>query len=543
VFSAIVANFLKGLAALKLEKGTSTLTMEHLLSSRTVFGAVIAPITLKSFHVLSPVLIVLWTLSPFGGQASLRIISTQPSDSITPTNFTYLAFASPFGNEGIGSASAEALIPANTEFTAVLAGSAADKASPQDAYGNIKIPIFDKLPPPASGNNTQWRNIPDSGVVWSSLIGIPVLGIPTSGISSFTLNTGYMSSDCRVSGQEFKPAFFFTLCDFNYTSGGGGCNGANIAIQAEEILLPSYPANFVFYADASNPQNINETKVLTVANCTISMNYVEVQVQCQDSTCLSLAARPSTNPATHDPLNESQNINLAQYTPLNGLAQDGDDAMFFWKDFVNATDSEVGCDTSFCPPSLLEGYLVDPNNSVPSGIFTPLIYEQGDELISQRLTQLINTYWIESIAPYSITGNFTLPWSDLGSSFSYNTDSYMGSVRSQQDVITCNDTWLAILLISSLVMLLCGIAGTILDMLRQGPDILDHFGALLRDVPYVNDPGHTSMEDAVDLSNRMRYETVRLGDVHPEEDVGYVAITSSHDGRVVGKIENERLYR
>lgn len=526
---------------MKLEKGTSTLTMEHLLSSRTVFGAFIAPVTLQSFHVLTPVLIVLWALSPVGGQASLRIISAQPSDSLTPTNFTYLAFASSFGNEGIGSASAEALIPANTEFTSALAGSAAGKASPQDTYGHIKIPIFEKLPAPASGNNTQWRNIPDSGVVWSSLTGIPVLGIPTSGISSFTLNTGYMSSDCSVSGQDFKSAFFKDLCDFNYTGVNGGCSGANIAVQANMILSPSSPANFVFYADASYPQNISETTLLTVANCTISMNYVEVQVQCQNSTCLSLAARPSTNPSTHD-LRTGENINLTQFTPLNGLAQ-GSPVTNFWKNFVNATDAEVGCDTSFCPPSLLEGYLVDPNNTVSSGIVTPLIYVQGDEMISQRLTQLINTYWIASIAPYSITGNFTLPSPDSGSSFDYNTDSYIGSVRSQQLIITCNNAWLAILLISSLVMLLCGIAGIILDMLRQGPDILDHFGALLRDAPYVHDPGHTSMEDAVDLSNRMRHETVCLGDVYPEEDVGYVAITSSHNGQVVGKIGNERLYR
>ena len=528
---------------MKLEKGTSTLTMEHLLSSRTVFGAVIAPITLKSFHVLTPVLIILWALSPFGGQASLRIISTKPSDSSTPTNFTYLAFASTFGNEGIGSASAEALIPANGVFTAALAGSAVDKASPQDAYGNIKIPIFEKLPPPASGNNTQWRNIPESGVVWSSLTGIPVLGIPTSGTSSFILNTGYMSSDCGVSGQDFDSGFFRDLCDFNYTSANGGCSGANIAVQAEMIKNPSSPANFVFYADASYPQNINETKLLTVANCTISMNYIEVQVQCQNSTCLSLAARPSTNPPMHDLGITGQNIPLTQYTPLNGLAQYSTTFTHFWQNFINATNSVVGCDTSFCPPSLLEGYLVDPNNSIISGIFTPLIYEQGDELISQRLTQLINTYWIDSIAPYSITGNFTLPTPDSGLSFDYNIDSYMGSVKTHQHLITCNDAWLAILLISSLVMLLCGIAGIILDMLRQGPDILDHFGALLRDVPYVNDPDHTSMEDAVDLSNRMRHETIRLCDIHPEEDVGYVAITLSHDGQVVGKIENERLYR
>lgn len=183
---------------------------------------------------------------------------------------------------------------------------------------------------------------------------------------------------------------------------------------------------------------------------------------------------------------------------------------------------------------MVEGYLLDPDNPTSFGITTPPIYEQGDNLISQRLTQLINTYWINSIAPYSIPGNFTLPSPDSSSSFGYNTDTALGSVQIQTEVITCHYTWLTVLLVSSRILLLCGIAGTILDMLCRGPDILNHFTALRRDNPYVQDLQHSSMENAGDQLQRLRNARVRLGDVHPEmDDAGYVAIGLISDDQMV----------
>jgi hypothetical protein len=130
-----VARFLQVLAHAKLESGARVLTLEHLLYSRTVFGTFIAPLALRSFHVITPFLLVLWTLSPLGGQASLRIISTEPKYTTIPNNFTYLAYASSFTNQGQSSASANLLIPINAGFTAALASSSDAKAAHQDPYG------------------------------------------------------------------------------------------------------------------------------------------------------------------------------------------------------------------------------------------------------------------------------------------------------------------------------------------------------------------------------------------------------------------------
>lgn len=160
-----------------------------------------APITLRKINVLTPLLFLLWTLSPLGGQAGLRVISVQEAFTNTTQNFTYLAFVSPFTNEGVNSASANLLNPINALFTAVIISSANTKSLPQDQYGNIKIPIYESLPLSPSANDSDWRSIPDDGdFEWSSLTGLPIHNLPSTGTSYFTVNTGYMMTTCNVSG-------------------------------------------------------------------------------------------------------------------------------------------------------------------------------------------------------------------------------------------------------------------------------------------------------------------------------------------------------
>ncbi|KAF9530407.1 hypothetical protein CPB83DRAFT_850871 [Crepidotus variabilis] len=542
VFAAIVAKFLRNVATFKLEKGVKVLTLEHLLTSRTVFGAFTAMFTLQSIHLLTPLLIILWALSPLGGQASLRIIGTEPDFTSSPNNFSYLAFASSFSNEGQTSASAELLIPIDAAFTGALISSASSKKSHQDPYGNIRIPIYDKLPSARPTSGKDWRNVPSDGAVWSALAGIPVHGLPSSGVSRFTLNTGYMTTDCQVTGEDTKM-LFTSLNNATYIGSSGGWSGANFVIASYIMTYPSAPAaNFTFRALASQLAVTGTNKTLTVASCTINMEYVEVQVECDGSICHNVAARPAPNPASHifPPLlngKKNEAANLTQNSPLNGLAQTDAMVLAFWRNFVNATNPYIGCDTSFCPTSGVEGYLLDPNSPF-SVSTTPLIWQQGNELVSQRFTQLINTYWLDSIAPDTIAGNFSV---DAANRF--NIDSTIGSIQTQQEVIKCDYLWLTILLISSLVMLLCGIAAVVFGMLRRGPDILDHFTGLLRDNPYVSDQQYSSMDNVVAQAKRLRNVTVRLGDVSPEDDVGYVAIAAVGGEVAVEKLSPRRLYR
>ncbi len=142
--------------------------------------------------MLTPALFVLWALSPLGGQAGLRAISTKQAFTNATHNFTYLAYVSPFTNQGVNSASAESLVPTNAIFTSALIGSSKAKALPQDQNGNIKIPLWESLPPSPSGSDTEWRSVPDNGdFQWSALTGLPLHTPPSTGVSHFNMETAY----------------------------------------------------------------------------------------------------------------------------------------------------------------------------------------------------------------------------------------------------------------------------------------------------------------------------------------------------------------
>ena len=62
---------MKAIAAWRIEGATKVGILEQLLGSRAIGSAIFAQIRLKSFNLSGHLLVLLWMLSPFGGQASL----------------------------------------------------------------------------------------------------------------------------------------------------------------------------------------------------------------------------------------------------------------------------------------------------------------------------------------------------------------------------------------------------------------------------------------------------------------------------------------
>ena len=122
-----------------------------------------------------------------------------------------------------------------------------------------------------------------------------------------------------------------------------------------------------------------------------------------------------------------------------------------------------------------------------------------DATFSQRFSQLINTFWINSIAPAVIirhTGP-TLARIPLEGIRSIKNTGY---IETEHTVLHCNLTWLAVLLSASLTLFLVGLAGAVLSSLRRGPDIIDSFTGHLRDDRYANSVQGSSIEDCVTAS-------------------------------------------
>jgi hypothetical protein len=401
--------------------------------------------------------------------------------------------------------------------------------SPQDQSGNVKIPYYEYLNA-SSNSGSTWRQVPDDdSVPWSSLTGLPILGLPSNGTSRFVLSTGYMLPDCKVSIGD-APSFVITYLElqhWRYWSGG------NFAIN----ITGPFNSNFTF--TSLSPDSSSFRPVLTNANCTTKMSYVMVQVECSGHTCRSLAVKPSTELPSYNlhPCKEST------CTPLDGAGQEATDYLSFFANLVNSTNQRVNCDTVICNPSIIEGYLANPQNPFPVSTAPIAI---SDQLMSQRLGQILNTYWIDSIAPFAVSGNFTMPAKSTTSynSATYNVNSSIATTETYVTVITCDTLWFAALILISTVLLLIGIAAGVLNMRRRGPNILDSFSALIRDSVYCLPelPNGSSMEDGFDQSRRLRDVTVRLGDVKLDNDVGHVAVGVVNDKSYVGRLRPNREY-
>ena len=144
------------------------------------------------------------------------------------------------------------------------------------------------------------------------------------------------------------------------------------------------------------------------------------------------------------------------------------------------------------------------------------IWPVGDEVVSQRFTQLLNTFWIINIAPQAATGNFTFNEDPAPIPLSYLIQNTTGSVASNDPVLGANWGWMVMLVVSSSVMFVAGVLAAALRLLRRGADILDRTSLLLRDSSHANVGPASSARWKLDLTlrqdSRMSRSTLVTGE-------------------------------
>jgi hypothetical protein len=210
------------------------------MGSQTVFGAVKAVWILRSFTLhftlISLALLILWSLSPIGSQASLRVIyldsefETQTVSigymNTDPRRWIQLPIPYPDLTDG-GYTSEQAVYQSvftsalltqgssvqylnntaqQSDFDSLIAlfggvTSAVEKST-VDAWGNFRLQAYHLLPGlgAASQSNHVWVSVPSEELPpYTSGIGIPVRNLPTMGIGnlSFIIPASYYKFEVR----------------------------------------------------------------------------------------------------------------------------------------------------------------------------------------------------------------------------------------------------------------------------------------------------------------------------------------------------------
>lgn len=475
---------------------------------------------------MSLVLLVCWTCSPLGSQASLRLFST--GIDLT-TSSGLVSYADTITNQVFGGVSSvDSLMTAlkPTYISSMLASNAI-KSGTMDLWGNVRIPWLDETLPQNQDGWTDLSNINIPEGMYSSLVGLPVASLANRN-SSFSIETTYMTLDCKTSQPE-------QLVDINYnvTAGNGTFLGANATrLETADVIYPfwrvaldqfvnnnlyffGYPELLVNVTDNDLPQAtfLFQTRGPWVSRCKINQMYVESNVSCRTTTshtsssssaassssgldseggttllpsCAVLAQRKSRRP--HSP---STVTTVSFPTTFDTMAS-------HW---IMATDPLLSSAYS----SLSEYYLQNTSagfilsgNGRNYADYTNV----SDADFSHRLAQLMNT-WV------------------LGGQVSADTMAFTGlnyrnasvAYTDAREVYVVSRAWLAAYCASTGVMLLAALVGIWCAFHTAIPDVLSYCSTLTRDSKYFDFARGGSTLDGAVRTKLLSDVRLKMGEV------------------------------
>jgi hypothetical protein len=179
------------------------------MASQSVWGTFESQLLMQRLTLVGINLLFLWALSPLGGQASLRLMSRDFAETSSPTKLRYMTTGPGATMWGLSSTYVNSgkFADASALYTAALLAPLSTKLGSEDPWGNVKIPSMESLghlTPDPSG----WIEVPSSfsdPEAYSSLVGLPIVGLPENGTSRFTIEATYISVNCSQMVQQDFP--------------------------------------------------------------------------------------------------------------------------------------------------------------------------------------------------------------------------------------------------------------------------------------------------------------------------------------------------
>jgi len=511
------------IALWRLELGERMKVLDQLLGSTSIFATVVTQLKFRNIGFVGAGLIILWTLSPIGGQASLRVLDFSTATTTQPQTMQYLDMNSTFepGDMGaIGELDAEsAIFTSQALYGAALLSPLSTKVSAMDTWGNVKIPMIEHL-----SNLTQdsegWYEVGGGNTtVFSSLIGIPTSNLIAEINSTFNMETSYWVLDCPVlqrpaRGAAIAPGINASSLQSipGWVSGWSQCWTFSTPIVYHNASDTNITSRKLYYTSYDDDQK------MTYAECTMNTTYVEVQSACTGKVCAVTKIRSSTKPHPVPAYTLLHDFILAEYIG----------------DFFRAVAGNM------YTPTPVQRYFVNPGspfNNTPDGM---LLYTVGSISFAISFAQLMNTFWIAGIGlsavPGGLAGNANL---HNGT----NTLTMVATVSTSREILICKRFWLAMLFVATGSMFIAGVFGLVLEFTRRAPDLAMNISSLTRDNPHIHLPPGGSTLDSIERSRLMQNVRVRFGDVAAGHRVGHIAIASCDNEQEVRKLRGEKKER
>ncbi|KAF7505292.1 hypothetical protein GJ744_001079 [Endocarpon pusillum] len=545
IFAAIVGRLMRSIAHWKAEAGTQLGLLEQLIGSQNLTSAVQRMVLLDRYGPLGFAIVVLWLLSPLGGQSSLRLLNVVSSAVSSEAQVHYIdvnrtaynAFSSASNIRTLGSA-------VSALFQASLLASVQAKSSPVDLWNNVKIPMLDELSPWTTempGNPWIGINYSGSNRHYSSLSGLNINGLPQSGESLFSVETSYMQLRCddgtvypsSTESRDYAYVFPNGLLYHNASNPFIGMPYSTDNNQSIRLFVDtSYervwskddtvPLNLLY---GSQPYLFNNSMILH--NCTVGTARVEAAISCQGESCKVVRMRRSTVD-TRSPL----------IVPFVGTDPFANFCTFF------AFAAGIFRHDELSPID----YYVLGSSDLPfslSGGMGDLSFNITGDMFARRLSTMINTIWQASLGPHTLSlGPSALSTYDYLLAYSYFANTTTARVSTPVDLYRADRIFIGILMVVSILLIACAVAGLILKSIVRTPDILGYVSTQTRDNLYVDIAPGGNMLDGLERAKLLGGMKVQVGDVKWEEDEGHVAFRSVRGEKewALGQLKRGKLY-
>lgn len=509
-------------------------------------------------------LIFAWTLSPLGGQGSLRLMHRFNSNVEDIHGLRY------WDNGPLGNLYAYERVWVNNDgayplsmrdiYTAGLMQSTKAKAGPLDQFGNVKIP---RLPGTniSKQDSDGWFPIARGDMrpeEYTSLLGIPIIGLSELDTANveFAIETSYVEVSCSKveytdddeSPGVSKAGLTITCLDCGTANTPTNRTKAFLGppfsgLSAVERMNTSYtqPRTIKFNSTVVSGANLAYGE--SQADCPITQRLIEVFIECKKNDCAATKIRPSRidhRGANFTSFDLWASVVLDMMSQASRAEQRGSQVS------LGASTSELFLNNSEILPLQRANSL----NTRGGGMMN--LSAISADLFSARASILLNTGLQAFMCPTGFAGDFSTNL-DLygpdhqpadGLSIALNKSSWSlddvvnliggvpgvvddnipfiaastnATVTRHIEVYLPNYIWVVFLAISATFLFLMGLIGLVLRFATMAPNVFDPVMGLTYGNKYMSPASRQSPLDAEKRLEVLADERIRLGYVDNNE--------------------------
>ncbi|ODH47455.1 hypothetical protein GX48_06430 [Paracoccidioides brasiliensis] len=530
VFAAMVGYFFRIYGTYRAERGIRLGTLEQLIGSHSFFSSFERQMLLRDFGYVGLMIMAIWALSPIGGQAGLRLLSTTLKEAQYNSTNWYLSPTSILDSDLVGASAMNSAGDLITSiYTSSLMSFETTASAGMDDWGNVKIPDISSLK--AGKSPDDWRMVDwNSTVKFTSLLGLPV-GKPLSeGNTTFTVTSHYFDVQC-ANNILAKKADLATL-SYNVVNASSGPGHSMIFYLANQLPDmtdevggdPSSRPKFMF----GSRTKIGDNHTWGLANCTLGNLAVDSQIECKAESCLVIAMRPSTR------VNVITDLTLYINNSFNILP--------------TITDRERSTKHLYSA-TLTERWMNDSSLIFQGGRIDMDLWKLEPRVLSERLEIAFNTFWQASFA--KMYRGTHLPTNAAVYESLSNCSRVMPpmycfvpteakGVKYVGEVYRYSRAWFAVFLVISIMLQILALASFALKRIMLAPDILGYVSSYTRDNPHAP-VSAASAQDGLARARLLKDVRVMLGDVRAAEQVGHISFVTEGDTSV-GRLKKGRSY-